>query len=75
ISKAVQHTLEMNKEGNCKIPRPRVIQVKDVFPHPSKTYIPHCTILHQCTDDTGCCRDESLTCTARKSEPVDLYFY
>ncbi|XP_069695620.1 uncharacterized protein [Periplaneta americana] len=75
INKAVKHALEVNKEGLCRVPKPRLIKVKDVFPHPSKTYFPHCTILHQCGDDTGCCRSDTLTCIARHTELVELYFY
>ena len=75
LSKAVQHAVTMGREGQCRVPKPRLIQVKDVYPHPSKTYIPHCTILHQCGDDAGCCKSDTLTCTARKAEQVELYFY
>jgi hypothetical protein len=75
LAKAVQHALTVSREGQCRVPKPRLIQVKDVYPHPSKTYIPHCTILHLCGDDTGCCKSDTLTCIARKTEQVDLYFY
>ena len=75
LSKAVQHAVTIGREGQCRVPKPRLIQVKDVYPHPSKTYIPHCTILHQCGDDAGCCKSDTLTCTARKVEQVELYFY
>jgi len=75
LSKAVQHAVTMGREGQCRVPKPRLIQVKDVYPHPSKTYIPHCTILHLCGDDAGCCKSDTLTCTARKAEQVELYFY
>jgi hypothetical protein len=75
VEKAVQHAVTVGRESQCRVPKPRLVQVKDVYPHPSKTYIPHCTILHQCGDDTGCCKSDTLTCTARRTESVDLYFY
>ncbi|KAG8222675.1 hypothetical protein J437_LFUL002558 [Ladona fulva] len=75
IREAVQHALRVSREGSCKIPRPRVVQVKSIYPHPSKTYIPHCTILHQCGDDTGCCRHESLSCVPISTHRVELHFY
>lgn len=75
LEKAVQHAVTVGREAQCRVPKPRLVQVKDMYPHPSKTYIPHCTILHQCGDDTGCCKSDTLTCTARKTESVELYFY
>ncbi|XP_021916631.1 uncharacterized protein LOC110828316 [Zootermopsis nevadensis] len=75
LEKAVQHAVMVGREAQCRVPKPRLVQVKDMYPHPSKTYIPHCTILHQCGDDTGCCKSDTLTCTARKTESVELYFY
>ncbi|XP_071454756.1 uncharacterized protein [Hetaerina americana] len=75
IREAIQHSLKVSREGLCKVPRPKVVQVKDVYPHPAKTYMPHCTILHQCGDDTGCCRDETLSCVPRKTKRIELYFY
>ncbi|XP_046388574.1 uncharacterized protein LOC124157680 [Ischnura elegans] len=75
VQEAVQHNLKVSREGLCKVPHPKVVQVKDVYPHPAKTYLPHCTILHQCGDDTGCCRHETLSCVPRKTKRIELYFY
>ncbi|XP_066598124.1 uncharacterized protein [Prorops nasuta] len=75
IKEALQHAIRVSKEGSCQWPRARVIPVREVYPSPSTTYIPHCAILHRCSDDTGCCRSESLTCVPKQSHRVELYFY
>lgn len=41
---------------------------------PSKQYTPHCTILHRCGDDVGCCLP-TQTCAASKNSTVELYFF
>lgn len=73
-NEADMHLLRMNNEGACKIPRPRVISVQTIHPDSSRTYLPSCTILHRCADDTGCCVGHG-TCTAKKEEIVKLYFH
>lgn len=55
----------------CRKPRPKVVQVPL---NGTKSYIPHCTILHRCGADTGCCKDDSEVCAMKESEAVDLYF-
>lgn len=75
IREAINHALKVSREGSCKTPRPRLVRVQDFYPHPGKTYVPHCTILHQCSDDTGCCRHDVLTCSPKTTQRVELYFY
>ncbi|KOC69027.1 Vascular endothelial growth factor like protein [Habropoda laboriosa] len=75
IREALLHAIKVLREGSCKWPRPRVISVRDVYPSPSTTYTPHCAILHRCSDDTGCCRSEALTCVPKQSHRVELTFY
>ncbi|OAD55212.1 hypothetical protein WN48_04969 [Eufriesea mexicana] len=75
IREALQHAIKVSREGSCQWPRPRVIPVRDVYPSPSTTYVPHCAILHRCSDDTGCCRSEALTCVPKHSNRVELSFY
>ena len=74
-NEAVKHARKVAREGGCQWPRPRVISVRDVYPSPSTTYIPHCAILHRCSDDTGCCRSEALTCVPKVSHKVELHFF
>lgn len=75
LREAYQHARKVNIEGNCQWPRERIIQVRDIYPNPSATYIPHCAILHRCSDDTGCCRSEVLTCVPKHTDRVELSFY
>ncbi|XP_029159425.1 uncharacterized protein DDB_G0283697-like [Nylanderia fulva] len=72
---AIQNMIQVHKEGNCQWPRARLIPVREVYPNPSTTYHPHCVILHRCSDDTGCCTSEALTCVPKHSHPVELFFY
>lgn len=62
------HTL-----GRCSVPKPKMIPLENR--HPSKTYTPHCVLLHRCSDETGCCRIDGQTCRKRTEEYVDLYFH
>lgn len=75
MREAIQHAQQVHTEGSCQWPRARVIPVRDVYPSPSTTYIPHCAILHRCSDDTGCCRSEAFTCVPKHSHRVELFFY
>lgn len=75
MREAYQHAIKVMKEGSCQWPRARVIPVQDLYPSMSTMYIPHCAILHRCTDDTGCCRSEALTCVPKETQKVELYFY
>ncbi|CAL8105263.1 unnamed protein product [Orchesella dallaii] len=75
ISEAVRHAVKVTREGGCRIPKPRLVRVQDFYPHPGKTYVPHCTILHQCSDDTGCCKHDVLTCSPKTTQRVELAFY
>lgn len=66
------HAIRVSSEATCRWPKPRVVVVQD---DPSKLYSPHCTILHRCGDDTGCCFTNTRTCKARSEQIVVLYFY
>lgn len=70
---AEMHLQRMNKEAACKLPRAKVISVQSVHPDASRTYIPSCTILHRCGDDTGCC--ERGVCSPKNQKSVELYFH
>ncbi|XP_023248510.1 uncharacterized protein LOC106640542 [Copidosoma floridanum] len=72
---AHSHALHVAKEGSCQWPRAKVVPVREVYPNSTATYIPHCAIVHRCSDDTGCCRSETLTCEAKQTHNVELYFY
>ncbi|XP_015108905.1 sarcoplasmic reticulum histidine-rich calcium-binding protein [Diachasma alloeum] len=75
VGEVMQHIQKVRQEGNCQQPRARVIPVRDVYPYTTTRYIPHCAILHRCSDDTGCCESEALTCVPKQTQLVELYFY
>lgn len=75
VRAVVAHTVRVNSEGRCKKPLPKVIPVQSEHPDVSKTYIPHCTILHRCAEDTGCCNNYGTRCAPKKLKLVHLYFY
>ncbi|XP_014468224.1 PREDICTED: uncharacterized protein LOC106741093 isoform X2 [Dinoponera quadriceps] len=75
LVEAAEYWKKVNTEGTCKWPRAKVIRVSDSYPDSSVIYHPHCAILHECSDNTGCCKSEALTCVAKKSHPIMLTFY
>lgn len=68
---ATSHAQRIDSEALCKWPKPKVVPVQT---DPSKIYTPHCTILHRCGDDTGCCYTQTKICVPKSTEPIDLYF-
>lgn len=71
---AYKHQIRMSKEASCKTPRSRVIKVSDVYPSSNKKYMPTCTVLHVCAEDTGCCGSSTLKCGPKSSQPIYLHF-
>ncbi|KAL3266725.1 hypothetical protein HHI36_010886 [Cryptolaemus montrouzieri] len=69
------HFMRVTSEGTCKKPLPRVISVQSEHPDPSRSYTPHCTVLHRCAEDTGCCLQHNMRCGPKKQEEIHLYFY
>lgn len=65
------HFKRIESEISCKKPRPRIINISA---DATKTYMPHCTVLHRCGDETGCCQSDALTCTVKQEERVELFF-
>ncbi|XP_055918821.1 uncharacterized protein LOC129950907 [Eupeodes corollae] len=66
------HASRIYSEANCRLPQQRVERIQK---DPSKMYVPHCTILHRCGDDTGCCKTDRQTCAPKRTQSVDLYFF
>ncbi|XP_054164868.1 uncharacterized protein LOC128962518 [Oppia nitens] len=75
IRLANEHFLLIRTQYRCRKPRPKIIKVKDFYDVPSKEYLPRCTVLHQCDDESGCCDVGTERCMAQTSESVRLYFY
>lgn len=60
----------------CSRPAPRLVYVKDEYQTMANVrYLPGCTWLHRCSDDVGCCPDESKTCSPSHIETVSLPFF
>ena len=72
---ASQHFSRIIKEAKCKLPVPRVVNIQKMFPSGTKKYIPHCTLLHYCGHESGCCRQENEQCVPKVIETVQLYFW
>ncbi|XP_050078999.1 uncharacterized protein LOC126565832 [Anopheles maculipalpis] len=68
---AMNHLDRMHTEGRCQVPRPKIVPASN---DRTKIFTPHCTILHRCEDDTGCCMPP-LTCAPKSTAEVKLFFY
>ncbi|BET00197.1 Hypothetical protein NTJ_13013 [Nesidiocoris tenuis] len=69
-----RHHSKIAADGKCRQPQPRVVRAADYHPSASKTYLPSCTILHQCSESTGCC-PMSQRCGPKRTEKLELAFY
>jgi hypothetical protein len=69
-----RHTIQMSRETACRVPQLKVIRVSDHYPSAAKVYLPSCTRLHQCAEDTGCC-GVSQKCGPKSTKRVELYFF
>ncbi|CAN7999681.1 hypothetical protein HPB47_020968 [Ixodes persulcatus] len=72
--RASQHLELVQQQGRCKFPQPRTLCVPDIYPNESKRYAPHCTILHRCAADTGCCSSTDEHCQPKSVQAVERAF-
>ncbi|KAI1292112.1 WD repeat and SOCS box-containing protein 1 [Halotydeus destructor] len=72
---AAHHYSSMVTEAKCSQPAPRVIMLRDIYPGARKKYLPRCTVLHVCSESTGCCPQETETCAPKTQHLVTLYFF
>ncbi|XP_023211402.1 vascular endothelial growth factor C-like [Centruroides sculpturatus] len=70
-SRARDYNKKVNKEGSCSKPSRTLIPVNNA---PDKIFLPHCAILHRCSQDSGCCQSATKVCDAKKTELVKLPF-
>ncbi|XP_074602174.1 uncharacterized protein LOC141855885 [Brevipalpus obovatus] len=63
------------REARCKDPLPRVVHISDVYMSSRKKYLPHCTVLFRCSQDTGCCHSEDMVCGPKTIQTVKLNFW
>lgn len=59
-------------EGGCEMPRAQV-----VYPEgdDNRVFMPRGTILHRCSDNTGCCPQKDQTCACIKQDIVRVAFF
>uniref|UniRef100_A0A0A9Z801 Platelet-derived growth factor (PDGF) family profile domain-containing protein n=1 Tax=Lygus hesperus TaxID=30085 RepID=A0A0A9Z801_LYGHE len=69
-----RHRAKAASETKCRFPAPRVVRVLEQHPSATKQYIPSCTVIHQCSENTGCC-SSSRRCGPKRIEKVELPFY
>lgn len=72
--RASQHLQMVQREARCKFPQPRTICVPDIYPNESKRYVPHCTLVHRCAPDTGCCSTEEEHCQPKTIQMIERTF-
>ncbi|KAH8419413.1 hypothetical protein KR222_011194, partial [Zaprionus bogoriensis] len=70
VAEAKAHLHEVMK-SRCQKPQERCIRIDS---DPSKIYMPHCTILHRCAEDSGCCPDRTEICAPKTIRDVELKF-
>lgn len=75
VTRASKHFARILTEARCSQPFPRVVKISDVIGNNRKTYLPRCTLLHFCGEETGCCQQENQRCVSAKQETVSLYFW
>jgi hypothetical protein len=74
-ARAAKHFAKVLKEVKCSQPFPRVVKMSDLIGNSRKTFLPRCTLLHFCGEETGCCQQENQRCVSAKTEQVTLYFW
>ncbi|XP_075675920.1 uncharacterized protein LOC113798173 [Dermatophagoides pteronyssinus] len=75
---ASEHYNRILKYAKCQYPHAKIINIQNelqINPSATKKYIPHCTILHYCGENSGCCRLETEHCIPKTIEEVKLYFW
>ncbi|KAH9362850.1 hypothetical protein HPB48_015187 [Haemaphysalis longicornis] len=71
MPKAREHERRVLRDARCKFPQQRTICLNDSS---SKEYVPHCTLVHRCAPDTGCCANKMLHCQPKRIEKITLHF-
>ncbi|KAH9365193.1 hypothetical protein HPB48_012849 [Haemaphysalis longicornis] len=56
--------------GAARFPSRRTVCVQDIYPNGSKRYTPHCTIVHRCAPDAGCCTPPEEHCQPKTIEKI-----
>ncbi|XP_055948892.1 uncharacterized protein LOC129981878 [Argiope bruennichi] len=73
VREANEHFVRMRSGARCGVPRSQVVCVRDLYP--DKEFLPRCTLLHRCTETSGCCEDDTMQCAPKAMQEVVLHFY
>ncbi|XP_057366569.1 uncharacterized protein LOC130687418 isoform X2 [Daphnia carinata] len=72
----VKKHIQRMANATCSSPAARLVYVRQQHEAaPNVRYLPACTWLHRCSDEIGCCTDDSKTCSASHIESVSLPFF
>lgn len=74
VNLAKKHFDRVKALYSCHSPQPKVTKVLEHHPSSSKTYVPQCTILHHCSESTGCC-PTNQRCGPKQSKKLELPFF
>lgn len=61
IIAANRHLAHVTSSMMCSVPREKVIRITSCYPYLSEDIYPSSTILHECSDASGCCGAKSNT--------------
>ncbi|KAH7642395.1 hypothetical protein HUG17_5440 [Dermatophagoides farinae] len=75
VNLANSHLFYIRTKYSCSTPRAKLVKVLDYHASPLKQYVPRCTVLHRCDDESGCCEDVTHRCEPSKTQLVELYFH
>jgi hypothetical protein len=70
---AEDHNKRIEKLGECSEPKPELVYISHQI-NSEYRYTPRATILHRCSDRSGCCRDSDHSCQPVSVENVTLHF-
>lgn len=72
---AMNLTLKVFREGECRVPQKRIIPVRQMYRSTDRNYSPKCMTLFRCSEDTGCCYSASLVCAPKEQEMIKQHFF
>jgi hypothetical protein len=70
---AENHNKLIEKFGECSEPKPELVYISHEI-YSEYRYTPRATILHRCSDRSGCCRHSDHSCQPVFFQNVTLYF-
>jgi len=72
-NKAKSHSNQIENLWSCSEPKPELVYISHQN-YSEYTYIPRATILHRCSDRSGCCQHTDRSCQPIQVKNVTLFF-